>query len=154
MEPKKEEPKDKIIEKKGKKDMGKKEEPKELRDSFQVVAFSPDGKEIIAVGEDKYLRFWNIADGKENQEDRPDQGLAFRHGRFQGRQTRRHRRLRRQPAVYEIASGKKIFDDETNKIDRKQQITYGTVFSPDGKAVITANTTPDPARASSRSRQS
>ena len=136
---KKEEPKDKDVKDKkvGKKDMAKKEEPKEIRDAFSVVVFTPDGKQVLTVGQDKFLRYWNIADGKETKKIGPTKdwifGMAVSKDGSKVLTAGYGGSLR----VYEIASGNKIFDDEVQKIDRKQQITYSAVFSPDGKAILT-----------------
>src|ERR1700680_4522371 len=67
--PKKKEDKKKEEKKKEepKKEDTKKEvqEMKDLAEGITGVAFTPDNKEILSVGFDKRLHYWNIADGKE-----------------------------------------------------------------------------------------
>jgi WD40 repeat protein len=149
IEPKKEEPKDKDKDKKPKKDAGKKEEPKEIRDAFTVVAFSPDGKYVLTGGNDKFLRYWNLADGKEAKKMEPITqyifGLAIsRDGKYVA--TAGYGGALR---VYDAASGNRVYppkqtdpkkDEESLKAAdaaRKGAITYCIAFSPDGKSVIT-----------------
>ncbi len=142
-DPPKDKDKDKDKDKKPKKDAGKKEEPKEIRDAFTVVAFSPDGKQVITGGNDKYLRYWNTADSKEAKKIGPTPdyiyGLALSNDGKYVATAGYGGSLR----VYELTSGKQIYPedskDKTEASDkaRKQQITYCIAFSPDGKALIT-----------------
>jgi len=142
IEPKKEEVKDKDVkDKKGKKDMGKKEEPQPLVDAFTAVAFTPDGKHVLSVGHDKYLRYWSLTDGakrdgagKETKKIGPTPdwifGLAVsKDGKYVA--TAGYGGSLR---VYEIDSGNEVYDNVKAKLDRKAQITYGVVFAPDGRA--------------------
>ena len=144
---KKEEPKDKDKDKdkKPKKDGGKKEEPKELRDAFLGVAFTADGKSVLSVGHDKYLRYWSLADGKELKKLGPTPdwifGLALsKDGKYAA--TAGYGGSIR---VYEVESGKQIYPDadkdKTKAADdaRRGWITYSITFAPDGKSVITGS---------------
>ena len=70
-------PKDKDKDKKPKKDAGKKEQPKEIRDAFTVVAFTPDGQHVLTGCNDKFLRYWNISDGKEAKKIGPTPDYIF-----------------------------------------------------------------------------
>jgi WD40 repeat protein len=152
IEPKVEEPKKKK-DVKGKKDtkkkMTKKVEPKELRDAFTVVAFTPDSKQILSVGHDKFLRYWNIADGKEAKKIGPTPDYIFglsisKDGKYVA--TAGYGGSLR---VYELTSGNRVFPpkDADPKKDaaqlkaadqaRRGWITYCATFTPDGKSVVT-----------------
>ena len=139
IEPKKEEPKDKDVKDKKKKDMGKKEEPKELRDAFTVVAFTPDGKQVLSVGHDKYLRYWSLADGKETKKIGPTPDWIFGLAVSKDGKNVATAGYGGSLRVYDIASGKEIYDDVKAKDDRKYWITYCAVFTPDGRSVITGH---------------
>lgn len=138
-----EEPKDKDKDKKPKKDAGKKEEPKELRYAFHVVAFSPDGKQVLTGDGEKYLRYWNVADGKELKKIGPTfdwiYGLAVsRDGKYVA--TAGYGGSLR---VYDLVAGTQIYPDPDKKkteaadAARKANITYSLTFTPDGKALVT-----------------
>ena len=142
IEPKKEEPKKEDKDKKEvkKKEMVKKEEAKEQRDAFTVVAFTPDGKQILSVGHDRYLRYWNLADGKEAKKLGPTRdyifGLAISKDGKHVATAGYGGSLR----VYEIATGTKIYDDEDKgRTPRKYWITNCAAFTPDGTAVVTGH---------------
>src|ERR1035438_3001687 len=143
---KKEEPKDKDVKDKkvGKKDMAKKEEPKELRDAFHAVAFAPDGKQVLTAGADKFLRYWDLADGKETKKIGPTKdwifGIAISKDGKHVATAGYGGSLR----VYEVATGKEVYpgegvsEKEKNK-DRQFWITHCIAFTPDGKSVITGH---------------
>ena len=142
VEPKKEEPKkDKEVKKK---DMGKKVEPKELREAFNAVAFTLDGKQILSVGSDKYLRFWNIADAKETKKIGPTSDWLLSVAVSKDGKNVATAGYGGSLRVYDIASGKEIYPGEgvaekdKNK-DRKYWVTHCAVFTPDGKAVVTGH---------------
>lgn len=142
IEPKKIEPKKDEKDKKDvkKKDMGKKEEPKEPRDAFTAVAFTPDGKQVLSVGHDKFLRFWNLADGKEAKKIGPTRDYLFglsisKDGKYVA--TAGYGGSLR---VYELSSGNKVYDDtDKGNESRKGWITYCAAFTPDGKSVVTGH---------------
>jgi WD40 repeat protein len=144
IEPKKEEPKKDPKDKKDakkdtkKKEM-KKEAPKELRDAFTVVAFTPDGKQILSVGHDKYLRFWNIAEGKETKKLGPTKDWIFGLAVSKDGKNVATAGYGGSLRVYDIATGNEIYDDVKAKADRRYWITYCVAFSPDGKSVITGH---------------
>jgi WD40 repeat protein len=145
-EPKKEEPKKDKDKKDGKKkDVGKKEPPPEQRDAFIVIAFTPDGKQILSGGIDRYLRYWSLADGKETKKIGPTKdwifGLAISRDGKNVATAGYGGSLR----VYELSSGKEIYpggenvaEKDKNK-DRLYWMTHSAVFTPDGKAVVTGH---------------
>ena len=129
----------------------KKEEPKELRDAFTAVAFTPDGKQILSVGHDKYLRYWNLADGKEAKKlaATPDYifGLTVsKDGKYVA--TAGYGGSLR---VYDLASGTRLYPEvepdakkDADKLKTADQarrgwITYCAVFAPDGKSIVTGH---------------
>jgi WD40 repeat protein len=143
VEPKKEEPKkDKDVKKK--KDMGKKVEQKELRDAFNAVAFTADGKQVLSGGSDKYLRYWSIADGKETKKIGPTPDWIFGLAVSKDGKNVATAGYGGSLRVYEISSGKELYpgegvaEKEKNK-DRRGWITYSAAFTPDGKAVVTGH---------------
>ena len=116
-EPKKEEPKKQIL------------EMKDLPEGVTGVIFTPDNKEVLSIGFDKKLHYWNVADGKELKKlpPTPDDlfGLAIsRDGKYVA--TAGYGGSLR---VYEIASGKETFKQQLPKM-----VTYCVQFTPDGKA--------------------
>jgi WD40 repeat protein len=128
--------------KNAKKDAKKKEEakkepppaPKEFRDAVTAVAFAPDGQHLLSVGFDKYLRVWNLADGKEVKKigPTPDDilGLAVsRDGKIATAGYGGHL------YVWDIQSGKPSF---THALPRGT-ITYCVAFAPDGGALVTGH---------------
>lgn len=131
-EPKKVDPKDK---KDGKKKEVKKEEPKELRDAILTVVFAPDGKTVLSAGHDKYLRYWTLADGKETKKIGPTKDWIFGMAISKDGKNVVTAGYGGSLRVYDIATGNKIF--EAKDEERKQQITYSAVFTPDGKAIVT-----------------
>lgn len=142
VETKKEEPKEKDKDKKApKKDAGKKEEPKEIRDAFTVVAFTPDGKQVLTGCNDKFLRYWNLADGKEAKKIGPTPdyifGLALSKDGTRVATAGYGGSLR----VYELATGNQVFPEKGKEKEadqaRKGAITYCIAFTPDGKSVVT-----------------
>jgi WD40 repeat protein len=146
-EEKKEEPKDKDVKDKkvGKKDMAKKEEPKELRDAFSVVVFSPDGKTILTVGQDKFLRYWDIAEGKETKKIGPTKDWIFGMALSKDGKLVATAGYGGSLRVYEVTSGKEVYpgdaakeEKEKNK-DRQYWITHCIAFTPDGKSVVTGH---------------
>ena len=122
---------------------------KELRDAFTVVAFTPDGKQVITGGNDKFLRYWNLADGKEAKKigTTPDYifGVAISKDGKRVATAGYGGSLR----VYDLASGDRIYppkqsdpkkDEETLKAAdaaRRGAITYCIAFTPDGNAIVT-----------------
>lgn len=147
-EEKKDDKKDKKEEKKDakKKEEKKKEEPKEIRDGINAVAFSADNNQVFSAGYDRYLRIWNVADGKETKKlgPTPDylMGVALsRDGKFvaaSGYGGSLH--------VWEIASGKEIFNYQLKSEQSKKMVTYGITFTPDGKALVTGHEKDNAAR--------
>ena len=101
---------------------------------FYVVAFTPDGKQILSGGHDKYLRYWSIADGKETKKLGPSPDYIFglavsKDGKYvaaagYGGSLR----------VYEVDSGKEVYNHHN-----KGWITYCVAFTPDGKSVVTGH---------------
>jgi WD40 repeat protein len=153
VEPKKEEPakdKDKDKDKKPKKkDAGKKEEPKEIRDAFTVVKFSPDGKFVLTGCNDKFLRYWSLADGKETKKIGPTPDYIFGLAISQDGKRVATAGYGGSLRVYDLGSGDRIYppkqadpkkDEESLKAAdaaRRGAITYCIAFSPDGKSVVT-----------------
>src|SRR5262245_29531529 len=72
---KKKEEKDKDKDKKDDKDKKEtKKEPlelKEIREGVNAIVFTPDSSQVLAVGFDHMLRFYNVADGKETKKIGP-----------------------------------------------------------------------------------
>jgi WD40 repeat protein len=140
IEPKKEEVKvEKDKKEPKKKDMVKKEDPKELRDAFTAVAFTPDGKQILSVGHDKFLRYWSIADGKETKKLGPTKDWIFGLAVSKDGKSVATAGYGGSLRVYDIASGNELYDDVKAKADRKYWITYCAAFTPDGKSVVTGH---------------
>jgi len=117
----------------------KKEEPKELRDAFHAVAFTPDGTQVMSAGADKFLRYWSLADGKETKKIGPTKDWIFGLAVSRDGKNVATAGYGGSLHVYDIASGKEVYDDVKAKVDRKFLITYCAAFTPDGKAVVTGH---------------
>lgn len=122
VEPKKEAPKNQAL------------DPKELPEGVTGVIFTPDSKEVLSVGFDKKLHYWDIAAGKEVKKlpPTPDDlfGLAVsRDGKYVA--TAGYGGSLR---VYEIASGEPVFKTQLPKM-----VTYCVQFTPDGKGLVTGH---------------
>ena len=122
VEPKKEAPKNQAL------------EPKEMPEGVTGVLFTPDSKEVLSVGFDKKLHYWDIAAGKEVRKlpPTPDDlfGLAVsRDGKYVA--TAGYGGSLR---VYDIASGTPVFKTQLPKL-----VTYCVQFTPDGKALVTGH---------------
>jgi WD40 repeat protein len=152
-EEKKEEPKKDDKDKKDKKDAKKKDmkkdAPVELRDAFSVIAFTPDGKQVLTAGQDRFLRYWNIADGKEAKKIGPTRDWLFGMTVSSDGKKLATAGYGGSIRVYDLATGARLYptkDNDAKKDEdnlkaadegRKQQITYSAVFTPDGRAIIT-----------------
>jgi WD40 repeat protein len=140
---KKDEPKDKIVKDKKGKDMGK-VEPKELREAFYGAVFAPDGKELLTVDGHGFLRYWNLADGKEIKKISLSREMNFSMALSKDGKKVATAGYGGSLRVFEIATGNEIYpggnvkDADKNK-DRKYWMTYSVAFSPDGKSVITGH---------------
>lgn len=145
-EKKEEKKEDKKLDKKKddkKKGMAKKqEEPKEIRDAVTGLAFTPDSKSVMAVGQDKLLRVWDIAEGRETQQlgPTPDfiNGIAVSRDGKNVATAGYGGSLR----VWEIGSWKPIASGELRK-PGQPAVVYAVTFTPDGKALVTGQERPD-----------
>ncbi len=110
-------------------------------DAFTVVAFTPDGKQVLSVGHDKHLRYWSVDDGKELKKigPMPDDlfGLAISRDGKKIATSGYGASIR----VYEIGSGKELFNTHLKKM-----VTYCVSFTPDGKALVTGHEKDNAAR--------
>jgi len=104
------------------------------RDAFTVVAFTPDGKQILSVGHDKFLRYWNIADGKEAKKLGPTPDYIFGLAVSKDGKNVAAAGYGGSLRVYEIATGKELYNQH-----HKGWITYCVAFAPDGKSVVTGH---------------
>ena len=98
------------------------------------VVFAPDGIHLVSIGFDRYVRVWNLADGKEVKKlgPTPDDlyGIAFsRDGKalvtsgYAGYLT-----------VWNLAEGKATLTRKLSKFG-----AYCVSFTPDGKSVVTGH---------------
>ena len=142
-EPKKEEPKKDDKDKKPKKDMAKKEDPKPLPEAFHSVVFSQDGKFVISGGSDKYVRYWNIAEGKETKKIGPSNDWIMALAVSKDGKNLAAAGYGGSLRVYDLATGNQLYPEKgkEKEIDSKRRawMTYSAVFSPDGKSVLTGH---------------
>ncbi len=126
-----------------KKGMGKKEAPKEIRDAVTGLAFTPDSKMVMAVGQDKLLRIWDISQGKETRQlgPTPDflNGIAVSRDGKTVATAGYGGSLR----VWEIGTWKPIASGSVKRKGERSAVVYAVTFTPDGKALATGMERPD-----------
>lgn len=145
-EPKKKDKKDKKEEKKEDKKEEKKAEkkddkplpPPEIREPVTGVAFSADGKQIVAVGFDQYVRVWDIDEGKEIRKMGPHPDWIFGVARSKDGKI----------ATAGYGGNLRVWDLNAEKplfaTHLKKYVTYCISFTPDGQGLLTGHEKPDP----------
>ena len=92
------------------------------------AVFSPKGDLLATGGDDKLIKYWNVADGKELRKSQghgaPIYGLAFSPDGAKLASSSVDKTIR----IWNVADGK-----ELHKLDGHPDDVYGVVFSPDGK---------------------
>ena len=93
-----------------------------------AVAFSPKGDLLATAGDDKLIKYWNPADGKDLRKSEghgaPIYGLAFHPDGTRLASGSVDKTIR----IWKVADGK-----ELGKLDGHPDDVYAVAFSPDGK---------------------
>lgn len=108
------------------------------KDAILEVAFV-NNDTLISGGNDKFVRIWNLKDGKEVKKIGPMKsyvyGIALSKDAKKAAIVCYSGDLR----IIEIDSGKELFKHELKKEDKKNLISYCVAWSPDETALVTAH---------------